>query len=206
MPRKKSEVSKAQVAAAVSELMDSYNYCEITVDMIAKKVGVSKRTLYAYYPSKDALVACLFENLIKELYDEILKVEKSESQNEAAVCEIFCILNDYTLRNIRYFKLYWILASEDLGFCVPREIAEHIAVWNSAICQLVIRILKQKVSRGFFAQVDPDLIAQGISAANKGVIMQSTRNTTLVGFDMPKSSALQDFMCQLFRSSGALQS
>ena len=202
MPRKKSRLNEAQIIEAVYSLMDHYNYHEITVDMIAEKAGLSKRTLYSYYPSKDAIFALLYEGFLKELYDTLLDLEKTELYNEEIICAIFETLNSFSEKNRKYHKLLWFIQTNELGFQIPDEIAEYIAIWNESIHRLNERIIEARVVSGFFSTVSVDLLSQMLSVVNKGIIMQGGRSKVAVGFDAPSAGEMREFFCALFRAVG----
>lgn len=50
-----------QIAAAAGELFQARGYIEVTMEQIAAAAEVSKRTLYKYFPVKEAILAHLLE-------------------------------------------------------------------------------------------------------------------------------------------------
>ncbi|GAB3398600.1 TetR/AcrR family transcriptional regulator [Massilia agilis] len=50
-----------QIAAAAGELFQARGYMEVTMEQIAAAAEVSKRTLYKYFPVKEAILAHLLE-------------------------------------------------------------------------------------------------------------------------------------------------
>lgn len=50
-----------QIAAAAGELFQARGYAEVTMEQIAAAAEVSKRTLYKYFPVKEAILAHLLE-------------------------------------------------------------------------------------------------------------------------------------------------
>lgn len=54
--RPRSQASHAAILEACSELLDSKPYGEITIEAIAHLAGVSKATIYRWWPNKVALV------------------------------------------------------------------------------------------------------------------------------------------------------
>lgn len=203
MPKKKTEINRVQIISAVYQLMEECGYQQITVDMIAERAGISKRTLYAYYPSKDALFATIYEDYLRGLYDELLGIEKSEHRNEEIVCEILTAFNDFTVKHRKYHIILWMFACPELGFDIPNEIAHHIAVWNSSVYALVMRVLEAKIVSGFFKTVPVETLAQMISTMNKGISLQIGRSEELVGYKLPKAETLLKTYCEMIRAVGA---
>ena len=56
-PRKTESLSPAErILAAAGKLFYTRGIRAVGVDRVAAEAGVSKRTLYSHYPSKDALI------------------------------------------------------------------------------------------------------------------------------------------------------
>lgn len=51
-----------QIAAAAGELFQAHGYMVVTMEQIATAAGVSKRTLYKYFPVREAVLAHLLES------------------------------------------------------------------------------------------------------------------------------------------------
>lgn len=56
--RKRSDVIRNAILETAKSLFVVNGYDFTTIDQIAKNAGVSKRTLYAYYPNKNAILKC----------------------------------------------------------------------------------------------------------------------------------------------------
>ena len=61
MPRS-AEVTKGRIYAAAYALLYKEGFSRTTMDAIAARAGVTKKTLYYHFDSKDALVAALLEH------------------------------------------------------------------------------------------------------------------------------------------------
>jgi len=59
MPRgaARSEAAHAAILASVASLVDRVGYDAVTIEGIAAEAGVSKQTIYRWYPSKSAIIA-----------------------------------------------------------------------------------------------------------------------------------------------------
>ncbi|MBB5190137.1 AcrR family transcriptional regulator [Silvimonas terrae] len=62
----------ARIATVADALFKERGYENVTMELIAATVSVSKRTLYKYFPVKDAILACLLED---ELARDLAQVE-----------------------------------------------------------------------------------------------------------------------------------
>jgi TetR/AcrR family transcriptional repressor of mexJK operon len=62
----RARAKKEQVRAGAQRLFLDKGFAATSTDAIAAEAGVSKQTLYAYYPSKEELLADVLEHLIEE--------------------------------------------------------------------------------------------------------------------------------------------
>ncbi|MCX7521394.1 TetR/AcrR family transcriptional regulator [Microbacterium sp. STN6] len=61
----RSEAARASILGATATLFQTRGYDQLTMEGIAAEAGVSKQTIYRWWPSKSALVSdCLLEGLI----------------------------------------------------------------------------------------------------------------------------------------------
>ena len=66
----KNEV-KGYITQSLFLLMKNISYDKITMDMISVKAGVSRRTIYRYFVSKQEILEYYFSDLIKEYNKEL---------------------------------------------------------------------------------------------------------------------------------------
>lgn len=66
IPLPESEVHGRILAAARTHFF-SYGYSALTMDELAAELGMSKKTLYVHFPSKDALVGAILEGFVAEV-------------------------------------------------------------------------------------------------------------------------------------------
>lgn len=105
---KKSQLLE-RIASAAGELFLSKGYVAVTMEQVAVQADVSKRTLYKYFPAKEAILAHLLEDeLAHDLDDRQLGLQDARSFREGASallaesatwCEGH---SDYLLPYIRY--------------------------------------------------------------------------------------------------------
>ena len=61
---RRAEAKRSQILAAAQRLFLERGYAAATTDALAAAAGVSKQTLYAYYPSKEDLLADVLRRLV----------------------------------------------------------------------------------------------------------------------------------------------
>lgn len=106
------ETSQRILAAALEEFSD-LGYHGARVDSIARKAGVNKQRIYAYFGSKEAL----FSDVLKECFEGIVERESAlESLCDADMKHMAGIIlrhyMDFHIRNPHFWRL---VARENLG-------------------------------------------------------------------------------------------
>ena len=71
---------KSYITQSLFLLMKNVTYDKITMDMISKKAGVSRRTIYRYFINKQEILNYYFDELIKE-YNKQLQNNFSNGSN-----------------------------------------------------------------------------------------------------------------------------
>lgn len=94
---------KEQIIKEARELFTKYGYRKVSMDEVAKKANVSKKTIYSYFKDKDDL----FKYFIHEELNEIRQtIEKNNKENIPFVKYVSsCIYEMLKLRNkSQFFK------------------------------------------------------------------------------------------------------
>ena len=59
---------KKRILETARDQFFSHGFTKVTVDEIATRIGMSKKTIYKYYPSKDDLVRSVIESTLSEVH------------------------------------------------------------------------------------------------------------------------------------------
>lgn len=152
-------------------------YSEITVDEIAERAGVTKRTLYKYFPSKLALFIVLFEEYLQAIYIEITAVIGLDIPKDEILGRIFQALFEYTKKNEKFMYLFWTLDSDEFLGLIPEELSNRINVWNKAMIEEVVKFIVKEQNEGIIKKCDPELLAHLLSAINKGIFTHTNKES-----------------------------
>jgi len=77
-----------QIVKAATELFLAEGYRAISMDRLVETAGVSKRTLYAYYDSKEELFIAVVKAQLSELWPTFDQEEREENSLEESLHEI----------------------------------------------------------------------------------------------------------------------
>lgn len=75
---------REQILTGARRLFLTHGYTGTSTDAIAKAIGISKETLYAYYPNKEALFAAVLQHMV-DLHgdDQFAEIEHTMLTNQA---------------------------------------------------------------------------------------------------------------------------
>jgi AcrR family transcriptional regulator len=96
---------KNQICNATLKLMKEKGFDSLRVNEIAEKAGVSKRTLYRYFPSKKELISHIISekhNRIKERLMDIFKTEGNEADKYETL--LTCVTAEIASENVELFE------------------------------------------------------------------------------------------------------
>lgn len=72
---------KERIISQAEQLFLQFGYSKVTMDEIAANIGMSKKTLYKFFPGKEALVKEMISNMKCAVDDHIDSVWNNESMN-----------------------------------------------------------------------------------------------------------------------------
>jgi AcrR family transcriptional regulator len=165
------------ILASAGELFDSQGYAATRMAEVAAGAGVSKGSIYNYFPSKHDLFKQLFTEAITP--DEV-SVERLTGQPTSAVAKVEALL-DYWFSRVEHYKRvgrltleFWATAareqrSGDLGEILP-------AVYDRGLDRLAV-VIAQGIEAGEFPrQVRPRAAATLVYAVMDGLLVHMILN------------------------------
>jgi AcrR family transcriptional regulator len=175
MSRRISDATRTKIQNVTIRFLSQKGYLNISMDEIAGEAGITKRTLYHYYPSKIALFVSILENYLQDFVRDERQVSYAGLSFQEALVTMFSHLHEFTKKRIVFMRLFWLYNSDIIEGEMPRELAQSIEQFNDAIKELAVKNLGNRPRTGFFNKYPPHLIVQMFSALNKGISLQSEK-------------------------------
>ncbi len=187
---------KAAIEKASTKIFLEKGFSAASVDEIAALAQVTKRTLYSYYPSKLALFIHLVDDHLQRLTKELAKAAGKKGTIEERLMALLRALFDFTRKNEKFMWLYWMLDSGEADGVLPKELVEHVQWWTEAMFRVAVQVVKEGQEEGRLRDFDPRLVAHLISAVNKGIVIQASKERRFEIDDI-SSAKLQELFRQL---------
>ncbi|HOE17050.1 MAG TPA: TetR/AcrR family transcriptional regulator [Syntrophorhabdaceae bacterium] len=168
-------MKRSNIQQAAKILFLEKKYSTITVDEIARQAGVTKRTLYFYYPSKLALFVHVIDEHLQQLHQHITRKARQNLPVLEVLAHVALAFFEFTKNNQKFMRLYWTLDSEEFDGVIPAELLERIKIWTKAIFEEVGKIIEKGKRDGLISDLDTDLLIHLMSAMNKGIFMHTSK-------------------------------
>jgi AcrR family transcriptional regulator len=147
------EAVRARILGLVEHGLFLHGYSALTMDEIAHELGMSKKTLYRYFPGKDAMVDAVIDRFVASLRAEVDAKLREERPFIQTVADLLATaapriarLSEHVLRDLQRFAPALHRKFEDLR-------GKHFpAVWSA--------LLKKGMAEGSVrADIDTDFAA-----------------------------------------------
>lgn len=145
--------SKEKVIRGAEELFMKYGVRSVSMDDIARHLGISKKTIYQHFADKDEVVATVAQNHMRrqrQQFDQILKTAGNAIEEMAMTATNM----KENLRNINPSVLF------DMQKYHSRAWNEWLTFKHDFIRESIVRSMKQGIAEGYFrADVNIDILA-----------------------------------------------
>ncbi|WP_169308376.1 TetR/AcrR family transcriptional regulator [Ferrimonas aestuarii] len=164
----KIQIRKIKIAKAAMKIIREQGYLQLSMNELAKTVGVTAGTLYRTFASKDDLLVFLFSSIIGTLADSMFKFNRMDlSAKEKIVC---CHCYQFYLR-----QFHPDTASLDL-IGTNKVIFEHAKPETKAKFQQIFDLSSSRFRKQF-----SDLLESGKVIADHELAFRVLRQITLIG-------------------------
>lgn len=176
--------SAKQVAAierailfTAKQLFFEQNYDGVAMETIAAVAGVSKGTLYARYPSKEALFTAVVKESVQRWATETAPLEQTLQQNieERLRYHAKTIARSLMLPEVRAFQKL-LLGNRDRFPELSRAMHN---VGYRYIVDLIVRDIRDMAERNGIPARDPETVAQMLVSAISGWQLQESTSREL---------------------------
>lgn len=144
---------KQKIQQGAAELFLRYGVRSITMDEIARHLGISKKTLYQYFADKDDVVSSCTRTHLEREREQLDEIARSSTNSvEELVRLSYCLRENLKGMN------------PSLLFDLQKYHSAAWKIWldykNKTIRNSVVRNLKQGIAEGLFREdIDPEVLA-----------------------------------------------
>lgn len=144
---------KEKILKGAEDLFMRFGVRSISMDDIARKLSVSKKTLYQHFADKEALVNEVFVEALKKDM-KMFKAIKDQSNDALEEIALLSVTMKHHLEKVNPALLF------DLQKFHPTAWSAWLEFKNKFIYDSVVRNLKQGKAEGYYREeIDPEILA-----------------------------------------------
>jgi len=154
---------REKIIVACRELARTRGFYAVTVDDLAAAAGVSKKTVYRYFRSKEAIIEATLEDFMNKVAAEVDRIVQSEQETARIVSLVFKYLSSQgqfivasqSLNDLRrYYPLLW----------------QRIDGFRTEQARALIGVLLKRSEKESIKNLDPRIITEVILASIQVVL------------------------------------
>lgn len=142
------------LATTVAKLYAEEGHDGVSVTAAADRLNVSRATLYRTYPTKEHIIAVLFERSTKELTEAAEKIVASEDTAREKLEALITLQVDAAVRMRGYLPVFFG------GGGLPQDSYERWRSFSRHYESLWVKVLKDAMKDGLLAEADPVVTAR----------------------------------------------
>ncbi|MBQ9011954.1 MAG: TetR/AcrR family transcriptional regulator [Bacilli bacterium] len=143
-----------QIIKTAREMFSEYGYKKVTMDELAKKSGVTKKTIYTYFKDKDDLIKYFVFEKVDEIKEIVRKIEKKDLSISQKTHEIIYAILNYQKDEKFIKKLSLEALNMPLG--VAKKWADFL---NNTVILEIKKFLDDAVINGYIKSYNTELLA-----------------------------------------------
>lgn len=164
------------ILKAAEELFLEKGYSATSIDEIAARAGITKPTLYSYYPSKLALYTGLYKDYLHRLHHEQSKVEKLNLPGDQIFFKYFETHYKFIRKNEKFMRLFlWVLDSDEFNGNVPDELRNSVNEQTTKIRKKIADHYKRIDNGGKLFNIRPELLVHISVVIQKGIFSHASK-------------------------------
>ena len=132
-----------QILKAAKKLISKYGFKKVSMDEIAKEANVVKKTVYAYFDSKEALLNALIRDELKSVREDIEKIEDQNSDLITSLHETIYTLMTYRRKN-NFFKILF----EEAEILNNSKLRESLKIIEKDVIEYIKKKLEEANEKG----------------------------------------------------------
>ncbi|XEC96006.1 TetR/AcrR family transcriptional regulator [Paenibacillus tarimensis] len=151
----RARAKQAQIRSAAERLFLQNGFAATSMDAITAEAGVSKQTVYSYYPSKEELLIDVLKQLIHGLTDNLFSIRNMPLNNRDELQQVLSDLAHQfisTLMQTNYLALARVIIAETPRF--PKLGSLFRSSVPDQVIKSVSAILEQANSKGLVNVTD----------------------------------------------------
>ncbi len=153
---------KQRIIRSFTELASERGFSRVTMDELAVRASMSKRTIYRYFSSKEEIVDFILTRYIASVEDQVQQAWSSSKEPAGKVRNLVEVISE-NLKTIQPLVLY------DLQKYYPR-LWDKLEQFRAEKIQKLFEDILVSNERGYFRPVNPKIFISMLMASVKEIV------------------------------------
>lgn len=158
--RRRAEARPDEVLDAALDLFIARGFAATRVEDIAKRAGVSKGTVYLYFPSKEAIIEGLVQRALLPIANRALESLDGFAGDPRIVISLVLHMLAQRMQDPRVLAIPQLVIREVVSF--PELAAMYRREVLDRVLPVIERLLARGIAEGYLRPVDPHLTIRSI--------------------------------------------
>lgn len=163
------ESTREAILQATDRVMARYGFRKMTMDDLAKEAGVSKRTIYLYFSSKEDVGLSSIGHVVEQVHAEL---EEIAASSLSATDRLRKMLERRALGRVERIQDYATSLDELFEAVRPAYLARRSAYFDRERA-LLAKVIREGVAAGEMAADDPEAAAEAMLLATNAFLPYS---------------------------------
>lgn len=146
----------------MKELASAQGFSRVTMDDLADHTGISKRTIYRYFGSKEEIVTAVIEDLMHSIEKDIKMAVETPGHPVDKISGVIRAI-------LRYVKQIQPPALQDVQKCYP-GLWEKVEQFRAEKIQHIFEELLAGDGQNYFRKVNPKIFTAALLASVRAVV------------------------------------
>ncbi len=166
---KRKRLIQQQITRAAGDTFLEKGYQATTINEIAQRARITKRTLYKHFPSKIALYMEMFDHYLEQYYTKIAEAARLDLPTDQVLFRLFDAIYTFTKENEKFMRLFWMLDTDEYEGIIPQQLRDRVNKWSVANITEAVAVVKRAKEEGLIIDISPELLVHVVSSMNKGI-------------------------------------
>jgi AcrR family transcriptional regulator len=162
---KQKEVREA-ILDATDSLLSRYGYKKMTIDDLAKEVGIGKGSVYLHFTSKEEIVLSHIDRIIEQLKGKLSAIARSDEKPEQRLRKM---LKTRVLHRFESVQHYTLNLNDLLSAIRPNFLARRETYFTEE-ARIFVSVIKDGQQSGDFSEGDAAEIAESMILATNSLL------------------------------------
>jgi AcrR family transcriptional regulator len=162
---KQKEVREA-ILDATDTLLSRYGYKKMTIDDLAREVGIGKGSVYLHFTSKEEIVLSHIDRIIEQLKGKLAAIAKDEQEADVRLEKMLVLRVIHRFESVQHYtqNLNDMLAAIRPNFLARRE------SYFEKEARIFVAVIEEGQKSGKFADGDAFEIAESLILATNALL------------------------------------